>query len=69
MSLPNIELCGNRSACVDGCRGILEYSENTVRINAGAMVLSFGGRELRIKFLGGSTIEIAGFISSLEITS
>ena len=68
VSMPEIEMHGNRSAMVEGCRGILEYAENVVRINANSMILCFNGRGLRIKYLGDSGIEIAGVISSLEFT-
>ena len=66
MGMPNIELCGNKHAAVEGCRGILEYAENSVRLKTGSLILSFKGQGLRIKFLGDNTIEIAGLISELS---
>ena len=69
MSMPEIELHGNRSAMVEGCRGVLEYADNIIRLNANSMILCFTGRGLRIKFLGESGIEIAGVITGLEFTT
>ena len=64
--MPEIELTGNRLASVNGCRGILEYTDTAVRINTQSMILCFNGNNLRIKFLSENTIEIAGVISKLE---
>lgn len=64
--LPHLELSGNREAVVDGCRGILEYDENIVRINAGKMVLRFTGRGFHIKNLKTDSVMIQGFFTSIE---
>ena len=64
-----IELSGNREAIVDGCHGILEYDENTIKLAAGKMSVRFIGRGLQIKVLTPDSAVIEGFISNIEFIS
>lgn len=63
---PQIELMGNREAIVEGCQGVLEYDENTIRLNLGAMMLQFTGRDLTMKCLTGQNVIVQGFFHSIE---
>mgnify|MGYP001624279183 CR=1 FL=1 len=40
---PRMELGGRREATVDGCGGVLEYTETVVRIRYGRGVVKFSG--------------------------
>ncbi len=62
----HIELNSNREAVIDGCRGIIDYSETSVRINVGNGSVTFSGRELMIKTLTDKEAVIAGCISTVE---
>lgn len=62
----HIEMSGNREAVVDGCRGILVYDENIIRLNAGRCKLQFCGRGLCIRNLTRESVIISGFITSVE---
>ena len=62
----HFEMNGNREVIVDGCRGILEYDENRIRIHAGKMVTCFQGRCLSIKCLTADSLIVEGFITSIE---
>ncbi|HIS69449.1 MAG TPA: YabP/YqfC family sporulation protein [Candidatus Gallacutalibacter stercoravium] len=64
----HFELCGNREVIVDGCRGVLEYDENRIRINTGKMVTCFCGRGLTIKCLTPESLIVIGFITSIEFS-
>ena len=64
-----IELSGNREAIVDGCHGILEYDENTIKLATGKMSVKFSGRGLQIKVLTPDSAVIEGFISKIEFIS
>ena len=33
--VPNLELTGNREMTVEGCKGVLEYDEDVVKLNLG----------------------------------
>lgn len=61
-----IELCGNRELSVDGCRGILDYDMEMIKINCGKMVLKVTGRNLVIRCMTRDSMIINGFILSVE---
>lgn len=62
----SIEIKGNREVVVEGCKSILHYDENIVKINTNKMIISFFGRSLRIKCLTSDSLVIRGFITSIE---
>ena len=64
-----ITLISNREAIIDGCRGILEYSDAVVRVNTGETVVRFTGRSLSIKSLSDDQAVIEGFILSMDFSS
>ncbi len=53
---------------MDGCKGVLEYTEDGIALNAGACVLRFYGRNLTIRAYSESQTEIYGDIQSVEFT-
>lgn len=63
---PLIEMTGNRRVTVEGSAGILHYDDSCVKINTNRMILSFGGRGLRVRCISGSCVEIEGFIAKVE---
>ncbi len=65
-NMPYIELKGNREALIEGCKGILEYDTQVIRVNAGGLVISFCGRGLNIKCLTVSSLIVEGYITSVE---
>ena len=64
-----IELMGNHRAIVDGCRGIVEYSDGLVRIQTGDGMIRFTGSALSISCLTEDSSIIEGVITSLEYLS
>lgn len=62
----HIELVGNRRAVVEGCRGILEYTDDTVRLQTGSGAVRFTGRALSMSSLTEDSAVVEGFILSLE---
>ncbi len=60
------EFHSNRSAVVEGCRGILEYDDKLIRVSAGQMNLRFEGRNLEVVSMSPDAIAIEGFILSLS---
>ena len=61
-----IEIRGNREAVVEGCKSILHYDENIVKVNMNKMIVSFFGRNMEIKCLTSDSLVIRGFITSIE---
>lgn len=64
----HIELSCNREATVDGCKGVMEYEEDRIKLNIGAGSVTFTGRGLQITNLLGAQAVIAGYITGLEFT-
>ena len=63
-----IELSGNREAVLEGSRGVLEYSGETIRVNTAGMMISFFGRDLDLKCISESALVIGGFFTRIEFT-
>lgn len=68
-SAPLIEMMGNRLVTIEGSTGILLYESENIKVSTGRMVVSFGGRGLRLRCISGSCVEISGFISKIEFLS
>ncbi|MDR1364443.1 MAG: YabP/YqfC family sporulation protein [Oscillospiraceae bacterium] len=60
------EVNGNQEARIEGCRRVLEYDEEKIRISVKSMSLCFNGRNLKIKLLNTDSLLIQGFIKSIE---
>lgn len=67
--MAHIEMSGNREIVIDGCKNILEYDENVIKINAGKMTVRFCGRGLTLRNLSQDSAVIEGFVSSIEFLS
>ena len=63
---PCIELSGNREILIEGSRGVLEYTDEAVRVNTDPMMLTVAGRGLNLKCISDSALIISGFITSLR---
>ncbi len=66
LSSVHMEVNGNREVILEGNRGVVEYSENSIKINTGKYIISFQGRGLHIKCMTDCDIVIHGFITSIE---
>ena len=64
--LPFMEITANRKLLIDGCKGILEYRTELVKINTGRLILSVAGRGLYIKCMSANALVICGYISGIE---
>ena len=63
---PQIEFRNNRQVIVDGCRCILEYEPETVKLNVGSYNIRINGNCLALKNLTNQSVMIEGCISGLE---
>lgn len=68
ITAPCVELSGNREALIEGSRGVLEYTPETVRVNTVGMMITVSGRELNLRCISASALIIDGFITGLEFT-
>lgn len=66
LSLPNIEARGNREVSIDGCKGILEYEQDRIKINTGKLLITFIGDSIEISVYSDIETVITGNIFSIE---
>lgn len=63
---PFITLISDKEATVEGCKGIVEYSDVFVSVNCKKHILKFEGFNLTIKSLSKDCISVAGTITQLN---
>ncbi|MCL2512833.1 MAG: YabP/YqfC family sporulation protein [Oscillospiraceae bacterium] len=62
----HLEMSGNKEAVLQGCKGVLEYSDTAVRINTGARGVVFKGMGLEMKTFASGQAVVEGLIVSVE---
>ena len=65
----HIELESNRTATVDGCIGILEYGENSIKINTAKLVVHICGCDLTVISMQNGQAVVTGCITGIDFTS
>lgn len=65
----HIELHANHEALVEGCTGVLEYTDERVRLTAGNLVLQFIGTGLRLCTMDLHSAVVQGTFLSIEFVS
>ena len=63
-----IELSDDREALVDGCRGVLQYDSDVIRLSTGRLVLRFTGHDLMIRAMQQEQLLISGTILSVDFS-
>lgn len=63
---PCIEMIGNREFMIESCKGIIEYSQEQIRISAGQYIIKIAGRGMRLVGMRESSLHISGVIISIE---
>ncbi len=67
LSMPtHMEINGNTEAVVDGCKGVLEYDTDVIRIRTGRLTVRFTGRGLTIRCLTADALVVTGFLTGIE---
>lgn len=61
-----IELYGNTEIIVDGCKSVLDYCDDSLKIDIGEKGLKITGRDLVIVSFIYEQIDICGEIASVE---
>lgn len=62
----HIEVTSDCYAIVDGCKGVLEYNSDKIKLNLGKKSVTFCGSCLTIKSLAQEQAAIEGLIVSIE---
>lgn len=61
-----VELLQNRQAVVDGCKGVLEYSDSCIRLSSDKLILRFTGAGLLLRTYSSSSAIVEGTIVTVE---
>ena len=69
LNIPKIEMLGNKELIIDGCKGVVEYGENLIKLNTGELVMSIEGDEMLIKSFDSEIAVISGFFSGITFVS
>ncbi len=64
--LPELCFTGNREVVIEGSKGVLEYSENIIRINTTLGLVCFEGRGLNLKCISSYELIVEGYITKVE---
>ena len=62
----HMEVSGNHEVVLEGCGGIIEYTDDVVRVKTGKSITKFNGKNLEIKCIQIDSLIIQGFITSIE---
>ncbi len=62
----HVEIWQNRTAVVDGVKGVLSYSDSCVQLNLNALVVTFRGAELCIKSYQMEQLQLTGLIAEVS---
>lgn len=66
LNLPLISLTGKEELSIENYKGIMEYGEETIRVNTAAGTIKIQGKELLLKQLTAECIVITGAILRVE---
>lgn len=69
MDLPKLTLIGNIQISILNHKGIIEYTEENIRVNTKSGIFKITGEELEIKTILSEEIIISGVIKKIEIIS
>lgn len=64
--MPHIEMEGNREVILDGCEGVIEYNEDSIKLKAGTLLLTFTGEGLTVKSYANTEAIIEGTLVSVS---
>ncbi len=62
----HVEINSGCEALIEGCRGILEYSDSRIKVSVGRQAVTVIGSELTVRNMFSQMIVISGRISSVE---
>lgn len=62
----HIEITGNREVIIEGCEGVLEYSDSVIALNTGRLTVRISGCELTIVSMQNGQAIIKGIITGVD---
>ena len=67
LDVPRIELTGSGRLLIERHHGVLEYSEECIRVAARDMTIRVTGMELQLRTMTQTEIAVTGLIASVEL--
>lgn len=67
LDVPRIELTGSGQLLIERHHGVLEYSEECIRVAARDMTIRVTGMELQLRTMTQTEIAVTGLIASVEL--
>lgn len=64
-----IEMLSNREIIIDGCKGVVEYDENLIKLNIGELTLGIAGDEMLIDSFDSGVAVIRGKFAEISFVS
>ncbi len=62
----HIEINSGKEVLIEGCRGILDYSDSRIQVSTGRQAVTVVGSDLTVRNMFTQVIVISGRISSVE---
>jgi sporulation protein YqfC len=66
LDLPKIILTGNKEVFIENYKGIVEYTDEVIRLNTSTHMLRITGKNLGIREIGDDEITLFGDVLSVE---
>ncbi len=63
---PMVSMVGDREVMVEGCKGIIEYTTNTIRLNTTKYMIKISGVDMELKAVASEYIHVYGKIAGVE---
>lgn len=67
LDLPKITMIGNLQLNISNHKGIIEYSQDVLRVNSNIGVIRISGKDLKLKTILSEEIIVNGTIDKIEI--
>ena len=64
-----LEITSNKEAVVENCKGILEYTQERIRLLTPGITIKFTGKELYIGCMSGKGAVVSGVIDTIEFSA
>ena len=68
LNMPKMAIFGNKELTIENYKGILEYTQNKIRLNTTSYILVIHGENLSIKNIATEIITVYGKFSNIEFT-
>ena len=63
---PKIELCSNKEAAIDGCKGVIDYRDDIIKLKVTGGTVAINGTDMELLELSENSALIKGNFKSVE---